>query len=103
MAKIDPNDPTQTLIAGYLPADPPAGMLPRAAARYRALSAQERYKAYVVATHVSPSDAIKIARGHGLVGDFKIEHQVAKDIRSAPVIEQRWTVDAGGVVTLALI
>ena len=40
-----------------------------------------------------------VARRHGLVGEFKFEHQVAEDINAAPATKQRWMVDAIDIAT----
>lgn len=88
----------QTLVAGYLPADPPPDMMPRAAARYRAQSAMSRYRSFVLPDHVGLETAVRAARGRKLES-IKIEHQIAPDSRSAPVVVERWTIDAAGAVT----
>jgi len=87
----------QTLVAGYLPADPPSDMMPRAAARYRAQSAMGRYRSFVLPDHVGLDTAVQTARERKLER-IKIEHQIAPDSRSAPVVVERWTVDAAGAV-----
>ena len=87
----------QTLVSGYLPADPPDGMLPRAAARWRAQPALSRYRSFVLVGHVALDDAIAAGRDKRLER-IKVEHQIARDSRSVPVVVDRWLIDGLGVV-----
>jgi hypothetical protein len=96
------DDAKQTLIAGYLPAEPPPTMLPRAAAQYRKLTRSERYRCFVEASHLAIADAVAIGKARGIVEEFHVEHQLAADPRAPPTICRRWTVTADGVAELAI-
>ena len=57
-----------------------------------------RYRSFVLPDHISFEAAVHAARGRDFE-QVKIEHQVVADTRAAPIVLERWIIDASGTVT----